>query len=71
MKCLALITIESRLEGEGGVNRRNLKIITLNPYLIPRLAVRTRNNYRNIKLSHLLAKSIAFKECEINKRQLN
>jgi hypothetical protein len=30
---------ESCLEG---VNRRNLKIITLNPDLIPRLAVRTR-----------------------------
>jgi hypothetical protein len=30
---------ESHLEG---VNRQNLKIITLNPDLIPRLAIRTR-----------------------------
>jgi hypothetical protein len=33
------VIFESRLEG---VNRRNLKIITLNPDLIPRLAIRTR-----------------------------
>jgi hypothetical protein len=40
------------------VNRRNLEIITLNSDLIPRLAVRTMNNYQSIKLSPLLAKSI-------------
>jgi hypothetical protein len=39
MKHRALIPIESRLEGGGGVDRRNLKIINLSTHYKPGLAL--------------------------------
>ena len=61
---------ESRLEREG--EQAKPENYNFKPELDPSISGQNKmNNNRSIKLNPLLAKSIAFQECVINKKQHN